>query len=918
MTAELVERTEALAALAAALASIADSASGGGRIALVAGEAGIGKTSLLRAFATTRPADAVWWGGCDALGTPHPLAPLLDIAREHRPRFASRLDGPRPALFEAVLDDLRLPAEPLLVVIEDAHWADDATLDLLKYLGRRIDRTRALLAISFRDDEVTAAHPLRHVIGEWPRAVRTMVPVGRLSPAAVELLARRAGRRAEGVHAATQGNAFFVTEVLRDMSEPRPAHDGREPRPAVPASVQDLVLARYARMPAGAQALLHVVAVVPGRAERSLVDALLAPRGGNGEAALPTAGATADAAAAAAEAGEKAIGSGLVTADDTYWSYRHELGRVAVESSLAAPVAQALHARVLRALCAAGDTAAARLVHHALRAGDAAAVGRFAPVAAREAAARSAHREAAAHWRAALGRGRPADEAERREWLERSAVEHELIDRHDVVIDARSALERLARERGDLLEAAHQLSRRTVSFVAGVRHGEANRLNRAALAMIESMPPGPVHAEVWCREAFLRMVDRDAEGSVAWARRALALAESLGEQALALTTRSALGTALLFMRYEEGAALMQQVQAEQRTLGMPQPAALTLLNLGSGSGEVMQLVHAERALEQSLAIAVEHEFDTMAHYARAWLALTALLRGRWAEAADRAEEVIDRAAGADSRTLALLALGRLRTRRGDPAAQAALDEALALTGEHNTLQRIAPLRAARAEAALARGDASAARAEVAAALPLALAHHQPWLLGDLAYQGWRAGSLAEAPPKCAEPFALEIAGRWREAADAWQRLDCPYEHARALAAGDDTDAQLQALAILDRLGARQAAETLRERLRRAGTRGVPRPARGPRATTLNRAFGLTTREQQVLELLCTGLRNAEIADRLHRSVRTVDHHLAAVFAKLGVDSRLAAVRAATGAGLVPREITPPAQRGRTGQRPPPN
>jgi len=861
---DLVERESVLQSLRAQL----DGAAVNGRVALVTGEAGIGKTSVLRAFAGARPQDTVWWGACDALQTPHPLAPLLDIARARRPRFAAALDGPRAALFEAVLDELRLAAEPVLVVVEDAHWADDATLDWLKHLGRRIEGTRALLAISYRDDEVTATHPLRRVLGELPPSARTLIQVPRLTPAAVETLARRAGRRADGWHAATRGNAFFVTEVLRDASDPRPA---------VPASVQDVVLARFARLPAGAQALLQAVSVVPGRAERVLIDRVAAP-------------ALADV--------EAALGSGLLLAEGEYFAFRHELGRVAVETALSAPAAQALHARVLAALteCAA---APARLVHHALRARNTVALSRWAPIAAREAAARSAHREAAAHWRAALENAQPADDAERREWLAASAFEHSLIGRHDIGTEARCELERLARDRGDLLEAANQISLRMVHLVSVLRFDEATRLNRAAIALIEHLDPGPVHAYVWLQEAWLRWSDRDAEAGVAWAQRALAVAQPLDDRWLTLSIQSMLGSALLFVRYEEGAALMQQVQAEQRAAGMVQAAALTLGRLGVGSLELMQLADAERASGESLSLSVAHEFDNHADACRAWLSRTALLRGRWIETAELAAAVLESPGVCEySRMLTLVTLARLRTRRGDPGAQAALDEALALAGEQNMLGCSAPLRAARAEVALARGDAAAAAAEVAAALPLAAARRHPWLLGDLAYHGWRAGSLAAAPPGCAEPFALEIAGRWREAAEAWQALDCPYERARALAAADDAGALLEALAIFDRLGARPAAEALRERLRRAGVPGVPGAARGARASTRERPFGLTARELQVLQLLCEGLRNAEIAARVHRSVRTVDHHLAAVFAKLGVDSRVGAIQAAQRAGIV--------------------
>jgi DNA-binding CsgD family transcriptional regulator len=257
-----------------------------------------------------------------------------------------------------------------------------------------------------------------------------------------------------------------------------------------------------------------------------------------------------------------------------------------------------------------------------------------------------------------------------------------------------------------------------------------------------------------------------------------------------------------------------------------------------------------------------------------------------------------------SRIMALVALGRLRVRRGDPGAEQALDEALRLVGEPGTLQRLAPVRAARAEWAFARGDRAAVAAEVAAALPLAQAKRHPWFVGELACWGWRAGTIATAPDGCAEPYALEMAGRWREAAAAWQRLDCPYEQARALAEGD-SGAQQQALAIFDRLGAAPAAEALRRRLREAGVRGV---ARGARESTRAHPCGLTTAEMKVLRLMAEGLRNAEIAARVHRSVRTVDHHVAAVLAKLGTDSRQEAVRRAEREGW----LAPAGQSGQSG------
>jgi len=493
------------------------------------------------------------------------------------------------------------------------------------------------------------------------------------------------------VHAVTRGNPFFVTEVLRDTGS------------TVPATVQDVVLARAARLPEAAQQILKLASVVPGHVERWLVDELLAPQLGDLEACL---------------------GSGLLLAEGEHLSFRHELGRVAIETSLSAPLAQSLHARVLAALAAPHrQVPPARLVHHALRAHDSDAVSRYAPLAAEEARARGAHREAAAQWSNALRAGTQPGDEELRRWLEAYANECGLIDRDDALWALRR-LEQMARSRGDLADAAVQLSRQSGYLVGQLRNDEAEAVSREALALLEALSPSVAHVHAWHFQGWLRMLDRDCEESVQWARRGLALAERLGERRPALRARNGMGVPLLFIDYDAACTLMESTAAEYRADGSAAGASSTLLNLGSGSGELMRLPQAERYLRDVLALSRPNEIDAHTNYAEAWLAICLLLRGRWDEAGSLASAVVARTDADISHLMALLALARLRLRRGDPGLDEVLADALELAERSHTLQRVGPTRGVRAEAAFAIGDLAAVAQEVQQALPLAQARRR--------------------------------------------------------------------------------------------------------------------------------------------------------------------------------------------------
>jgi DNA-binding CsgD family transcriptional regulator len=303
----------------------------------------------------------------------------------------------------------------------------------------------------------------------------------------------------------------------------------------------------------------------------------------------------------------------------------------------------------------------------------------------------------------------------------------------------------------------------------------------------------------------------------------------------------------------------------------------------------------DRYLEEGLEHCAEHGLDLWRLFFIACRARVELDRGRWDDAAESAGLALrDPRRWPVPRVFALSVLGLVRARRGDPDVWTLLDEALEMAEPTGELQRVGPAATARAEAAWLEGRHEAVERETAGALDLALRRRAPWAIGELACWRRRAGVSEAIQGAVAEPCAAELAGDWERAAELWTGLGCPYDAALALAGADDDGALRGALDELQRLGARPAAAIVARRLRERGVRGLPR---GPRATTRENPAGLTAREVEVLELLGEGLRNADIAERLFLSEKTVSHHVSAILRKLGVRTRGEASAAAQRRGI---------------------
>ena len=691
------------------------------------------------------------------------------------------------------------------------------------------------------------------------------IPLSPLSVAAVRTLTAGEPLDVEALHRQTGGNPFFVTEALASRGS------------GIPPTVRDAVLARAARLTPPGRAALEVTAVIGAQVEPSTPRRLGGRRGHGDRGVHGRSGCCR----------VKAICSPSATS----WPGKR--------SSIRSPRRAA--ARSTRACCealastTAGAPDLARLAHHGEGAADARAVLAHAPAAAAQAAAMGAHREAAAQYARALRFADRAPAADRARLLDAYADEAAIVDWLDEAIRARREAISVHREVGDHLKEGEGLATTASYLVRAGRNAEAEEASRRAIEVLQSLPKGSSLARAYRIQANLRMLNRDRAEAVRWGRRAIALAERVGDRQTLIAAYNTIGAAMLVYGDDRGRVHLERSLALARDAGLHEQVGLAFVNLGSACGEVYRFADADRYLTAGIEYTAERDLEYSQHYMQSWLALTRLYQGRWAEAGDTARPLVERAHVASiSRIMALVALGRLRARRGDPGGAACLDEALQLATGTQTLQRLGPVRAARAEAAWLADDRERTAVEARAAWDLAVRHRHSWHTGELAYWRSRAGDRVRLPSWTARPFALQIDGDWRRAATAWDRLGCPYERARALADGDEA-ARLAAVEAFDRLGARPDMERLRQRLRAEGVRRIPR---GPRPSTRQNRFGLTAREVEIVALMAGALTNGRIGARLHISPKTVDHHVSAILAKLGVDSRQEAARLAVQHGLV--------------------
>ena len=668
----LLERERDVADFEQALAD----ARSAGRIVLVSGEAGIGKTTLVRSVLGAADGVRVLWGACDALVVARSLGPVHDVARRTGGALAEAVENGagREPLLAALLDELSAP-RPTTIAIEDLHWADEATLDVIALLSRRLPETRGCLVLTCRSEALAAREDVRRVLESLPAAHVTRIEPAPLSEAAVQRLARRARREAADLYAMTGGNPFLITEVL--------ASDD-----SVPRSVQGALRVRLADLPPQSRSVAELVSVVPGQAELWLVR---------------------EAVHATPAAIDGCLASGILELHDIALSFRHELARSAVEASLGPLRGRELNAAVLATLERQDGIDDARLAHHAQAAGDDAAIRRLAPAAAAQASRAGAHRQALAHWEAALAAGGGDDPTT----LGGVAFEAYLCGRNDRALEARRAELDFARSNGDRVragEATRWIAR--LQWLLG-RSAEAAETVADAVSLLMSAQHGRELAMALSTRSQLAMLADSPDEAIAFGEESLTLARRLSDRAVLAHALTNVGAARI--GGDESRARPCRARAAVHARGGSTPARRTGARQPRHGHAAARSRRSPDRRRPRAGAGVRSRVRTRrsaAVPARRASAVSAVARelGRRGR---RREDVTGHRRRRPGAGAAMLVLGRLHARRGDPDASSTLDQAGRLADATGEPHRVAAVAAARAEHAWLEGETRGIVAAVA-------------------------------------------------------------------------------------------------------------------------------------------------------------------------------------------------------------
>lgn len=862
---ELIERAHFFASLEAQLEKTRDE----GHCVFIGGEAGIGKSSLINSFCQTHKEDClIYTGICDALFTPRPLAPLYDIAGQLHDGFwqISQLGSDRTALFASIFHQLSHQKRPTIVVFEDVHWADEATLDFIKFFIRRITQTCCLFLLTYRDNEIHTRHPLRHVMGELVRGSFTRLLLPPLSRQAVEQLSEEKGYKGEDVYHISGGNPFYVQEILASYS------------PGIPDTIKDSILLVYNRQDDITKEIWDLLAVLPTGLEIAYLEKI-------------------DPHFKAAT--ETSLNAGILVIQDGFVRFKHELYRRTIEESLSPLKRIDLNQQILARFQFRFEEKKQieRLIHHAKNANAYELVLRYAPGAAREAAGVGAHFEAAKLYITAITYYQGNDQEILLPLYEAYAYECYLTNQITEAIIYQGKVLASWKPKDNREKVGDSLRFLSRLWWYNGNRKKAEEYAEEAVQVLLQQPASYAKAMAFSNMSQLKMLADQPAECVYWGEKAIAMAQELQNEDILSHALNNVGTVRLksSLTRQEGFEQLRQSLAIALHHSYHEHAARAYTNLSSMAVETKEYRTAQETLEAGLRYCDQRELDSWKNYMLCFKARLSLETGQWAEASTIASRLLEKSNLTPIVKIgALTVLATIRMRSEKPEVRPLLEEAKAMAFQTQEHQRIVPVMMAWLEYEWLTGQLHIDENELQDTIQLVEKTESSFQNSAFAFWLLKARNRSLALPERYMGYDFAEANTYKKAVQNWVRLGCPYEEAMLLMEGLEDDRR-KALTILQELGAETAYKKLKQELRAAGMKKIPR---GMRESTRLNPRQLTNREVDVLQLLSQNMQNKEIANTLFLSAKTVDHHISSILLKLNVSSRGKAVTVGMDLGIL--------------------
>jgi DNA-binding CsgD family transcriptional regulator len=863
---DLIERDGFLELLQTQFKNVA---SGEGHCVFVSGEAGIGKTSFVKAFCKEHKNDCnIYQGACDALFTPRPLAPLYDIIWQVNNKLwpDSHTIEKRTELFAAFFHELSDQNQKTIIVFEDIHWADEATLDFIKFFARRITQLPCLFILTFRDDESTFHSSVRNVLAQLSPDSVMRLHLTPLSREAVTNMAIARGYNGEDVFAISGGTPFYVNEILASYS------------PGVPENIKNAILDVYDRQEEGTKHAWQICSVIPEGLEINRFAKLKS---------------------SSDEGMDHCFALKIIIVKNDRIIFKHELYRRTIESSLPPFKRIALNKKILDLFLDSFEekNEIERIVQYAKNANENKLVVKYAPIAARQAACVGSHIEASKLFLTAIEYSEGNDEDQLIGFYEAYAYECYLTNQVKEAIIYTGKLLHILKHKAEIEKTG-----KCLRFLSRLWWLDGNRENSASFAeqaidLLNNQPSSPAKAMAFSNMSQLKMLFDDHAGCIAWGEKAISIARELNNEEVLSHALNNVGSVKmnLPLSNQQGLGLLQESLSIALKNSFHEHAARAYSNLGSNGVKMKDYPFAKKILNEGIHYCEERELDSWRLNMLSLKAHINLETGDWNKAYSIADNLLKNADKPRAFKIgALIVMGTIKMRRGDQDAQNLLLQAKTKAFETMELQRIIPSLIALLEYEWLMGKIIIETNDLDSIKIIIEQSIDTANKSEFAFWLQKARKQTIELQELYEPYKLLNSNKIKKAAEFWEKTGCPFQKAFTLFEGSEDDKKI-ALSIFQQLGANAVSQKIKMEMRAVGIKKIPR---GLRESTRNNPAQLTNRELDVLQLLQKGNQNKEIAGTLFISPKTADHHISSILFKLDVNSRAKAITEAVRLGIL--------------------